>query len=223
MLFFYPASESTIQAAATEGLSSDDGIRLYDRLEDALQVSETILVVDGLQLRGSINQDSDGHYATHLPAAAIANADPYLKPEPVAAAGGYVVRYDKGVPEVLMIFRRGVWDLPKGKLDPGETPEDCALREVREEVGIEELTLVRALDETEHGYPEAGRYRVKTTWWFLMRTPERSFEPEVLEHIERVAWFKWPEAKQRVGYETLRLHMEEIEARIPGAVESAER
>ena len=58
-------------------------------------------------------------------------------------AGGGLVENEKG--EILFMFRRGKWDLPKGKLDPGESLENCALREVKEETGIRILELKRFL------------------------------------------------------------------------------
>lgn len=138
---------------------------------------------------------------------AIANLDPYRPPEPVTAGGGLVVRAGAAGPEVLLIFRRGAWDLPKGKLDPGETVEACALREVREELGIEALEIVGPAGVTVHGYPEGDRFMVKTTHWFFMRTPERDFTPEAREGITEARWVPWAEAPQRLGYATLRAHL----------------
>jgi 8-oxo-dGTP pyrophosphatase MutT (NUDIX family) len=137
----------------------------------------------------------------------IPNLDPYLPPAPVTAAGGLIVRPGDAGPEVLLIFRRGAWDLPKGKLDPGESIRECAVREVREEVGIDALEVTADAGTTVHGYPEDGRYLVKTTHWYFMRTPERDFTPERREGIERVAWVPWAEAQDRLGYATLRRHL----------------
>jgi 8-oxo-(d)GTP phosphatase len=134
-----------------------------------------------------------------------------LPVRPVTAAGGYVIRRSDAGIELLMIFRRGVWDLPKGKLDPGERIEEAALREVREEVGISQLELVRPLGTTEHGYHEKGFYMVKTTHWFEMCTSETDFTPDTGEDIERVAWVPWAEARQCIGFETLRRHMDDVE------------
>ena len=63
-------------------------------------------------------------------------------------AGGGLVKNPKG--EFLLIFRRGKWDLPKGKLDAGETIEVCALREVQEETGVSGLKIVKKLPKTYH-------------------------------------------------------------------------
>ena len=71
----------------------------------------------------------------------------------------------------LLIFRRGHWDLPKGKIDPGETPEQAAIREVQEETGLRELTLGPALPASFHTYRDQQDRRVlKQTYWYLMDT-----------------------------------------------------
>ncbi|MDX1529923.1 MAG: NUDIX domain-containing protein [Rhodothermales bacterium] len=143
-----------------------------------------------------------------IPPGAIPNLRPYRSPKPVVAGGGYVVRpgAKPGDPELLLIFRRGAWDLPKGKLDKGESVEACALREVREEVGIGRLALAGPAGFTVHGYPEKKRYMVKTTYWYFMRTPATKFTPEKREGIEKVEWVPWGEAPERLGYATLRAH-----------------
>ena len=185
------------------------GVRLRPSLDAAQKGCKgRILVVDGVAL-------SEGATRADVQASAVLNLDPYLPPKAVTAGGGYVVRPGDDEPDVLLIYRRGVWDLPKGKRDEGESVEACALREVREEVGIEEaLEVVEPLGTTVHAYPEKGAYRIKTTHWFLMRTSQARFTPQTSEGIEEVAWVPWAEAKRRVGFATLRRHMEAVEARI---------
>lgn len=81
------------------------------------------------------------------------------------AAGGLITN-PKG--EVLMMFRRGVWDLPKGKLDPGETLETCALREVAEETGLRRVRILSRLKDTWHAYPLEETWILKQTSWYRM-------------------------------------------------------
>jgi len=138
------------------------------------------------------------------------NGAPYEAPEPVAAGGGYVVRHTGQGVEVLLIFRRGVWDLPKGKLDKRESREEGALREVEEEVGAKELRIVRALGTTIHDYYQGSRYIVKTTHWFEMATPTLEFVPQTEEGIQEVRWWPWERAKEIIGFETLRVHMDSV-------------
>ena len=76
----------------------------------------------------------------------------------ILAAGGLVLN-EKG--EVLFMFRKGKWDLPKGKLDPGETMDACALREVMEETGLVQVALKDFLLITEHLYAERGKQIIK--------------------------------------------------------------
>src|SRR5690606_23151875 len=86
---------------------------------------------------------------------------------PVTAAGGVVCNPDGGV---LMIYRRGKWDLPKGKLDEGEAIEACAVREVVEETGLpDELQLGRKICETFHVYAHGAKDMLKVTHWYKMK------------------------------------------------------
>jgi 8-oxo-dGTP pyrophosphatase MutT (NUDIX family) len=149
-----------------------------------------------------------------VPRSAILNVDPYFPPKPVQAAGGLVVRTGPEGPDVLMIFRRGLWDLPKGKLDPGETIPQCALREVREEVGIKDLVLVQGLGATEHGYARNERFCVKTTYWYQMSTEQSEFVPQAEEEIDEVAWVPWGKAVEIVGFTSIRRHLIAVRPRL---------
>ena len=131
-------------------------------------------------------------------------------PVVVEAAGGLVVRPGDSEIEVLMILRRGVWDLPKGKLDPGETPAGCAIREVEEETGAEDLDIVQGAGMTLHRYSEAGLPIIKTTWWFFMTTTSEIFIPEEREQIAEVRWMTWSSAAAAAGYPNLKRHLEDL-------------
>lgn len=106
--------------------------------------------------------------------------------EPIEAAGGVVSNPDGGV---LMIYRRGKWDLPKGKRDDGEKIEECAVREVIEETGIPELKLGNKICETYHVYAQGGVELLKTTHWYNMKT-QKAFElhPQKEENILEARW-----------------------------------
>ncbi len=104
----------------------------------------------------------------------------------IRASGGVVVN-EKG--EVLFIYRRGLWDLPKGKIMTEETPETTALREVKEECGLNELKILRYLQDTYHVFWEGKRRKMKITHWFLMYAPSSQvLMPEKREGIEKVEW-----------------------------------
>ena len=224
MLRFYTAAPSVdLDAAAREGLSAEgNGLPLYATLDAARQAGPgPVLVVDPTALDGPATTNTDAVTVPALPPTAIQNLAPYRPPHPVTAAGGYVVCPGPDDVAVLLIHRRGVWDLPKGKQDPGEDVAACALREVQEEVGIDDLQLGPDLGPTLHGYPDGDTYAVKTTHWYLMRTPERSFEPERREGIRRVAWATWPVARRHIGYDTLRRHMDRVEADVRAALADA--
>ena len=104
----------------------------------------------------------------------------------IYAAGGLIEKGDT----YLFIFRLKRWDLPKGKLDMGEGPEEAAIRECEEECGISQLTITQTLEPTYHIYPHKGSYALKKTYWYRMTTKhEDILVPQLEENIERVEWF----------------------------------
>lgn len=124
---------------------------------------------------------------------------------PVTAAGGVLFRNREEDTRVLLIFRRGVWDLPKGKREDEESIPECARREVSEEVNCPPPDVAAKLTTTYHEYEENGERLGKTTHWFAMKTDQQTgFEPQKDEGIMKVSWFPLEEAKQKVGYENLK-------------------
>ena len=188
---------------------------MYPFLEKALQCcSERIVIISALDVKVPLVVDqphpsemTGWKLQDSLPAADILNIRPYRRPATVEAAGGIITRPRNGVLHVLLIYRRGVWDLPKGKRDAGESLKACARREVCEELGIDNLDVLRPLGRTVHGYVERAHYAVKTTHWFHMSTPATFFTPQAEEGIEDVEWVPWETARERLGYEILRRHL----------------
>lgn len=121
------------------------------------------------------------------------------------AAGGKVYNEKN---EVLFIYRFDKWDLPKGKLEKGEQIENCALREVEEECGINGLQIVESLGITYHIFERKNKIILKITHWFLMKT---NFSGELIPQTEEgisVAVFKNEDEKKEAlqnTYENIRL------------------
>lgn len=104
----------------------------------------------------------------------------------IEAAGGCVFNAEN---KLLVIYRRGSWDLPKGKIDPGETPAQAALREVEEETGIGEIVLGDFLCHTYHTYRDPKERRIlKRTYWYRMKTIQTVLVPQTEEDIEIAEW-----------------------------------
>lgn len=104
----------------------------------------------------------------------------------IEAAGG-LVRNKTG--NYLIILRNKKWDLPKGKIEYDETPEEAAFREVEEECGVGKLSIVQKLPQTFHTYSLNNKRIVKKSHWFLMETgSDVPLVPQEEEGIEEADW-----------------------------------
>ena len=102
-------------------------------------------------------------------------------------AGGGIVQNEEG--KILFQYRRGKWDLPKGKLDDGETIEECAIREVEEETGLKNVQLNKLIGVTTHNYIAKGESIEKETHWFAMKVSgEQQLVPQLDEDILELRW-----------------------------------
>ena len=100
-------------------------------------------------------------------------------------AGGGLVRNKEG--KYLLIYRHRLWDLPKGKQEPDEKIEDCALREVEEETGLHNLRLGERICITHHTYQVFGEKILKHTYWYRMfDDAEENLLPQEEEDITKV-------------------------------------
>ena len=104
----------------------------------------------------------------------------------IIAAGGKVINNKS---EILFIYRNKKWDLPKGKAEKNENISQTALREVEEETGIKNLSIIKPLDKTYHIFKRGKTNYLKTTYWFEMKSDYNGkFKPQKKEGITRVEW-----------------------------------
>ena len=103
----------------------------------------------------------------------------------VSAAGGLVLNPKN---EILFIYRSYKWDLPKGRIEKGETVKETAIREVEEECGIFNLKLIKPLLTTYHVYFQNGM-KLKETFWFVMTSDYKGeLTPQLDEGITEVVF-----------------------------------
>ncbi|MEK6322429.1 MAG: NUDIX hydrolase [Acidobacteriota bacterium] len=118
------------------------------------------------------------------------------------AAGGIVIDNGAGASRVLLVHRPRYddWSFPKGKLEARETLEEAALREVREETGLE-CRIIRELAITRYRYRtrNKGRLRPKAVHYFLMERIRGALQGPV-EEVDRAEWFELAEAARKLSY-----------------------
>jgi 8-oxo-dGTP pyrophosphatase MutT (NUDIX family) len=140
---------------------------------------------------------------------------------PELAAGAVVVHRATG--EVFLLHYRDEdrWAFPKGHVDPGESLEATALREVAEETGFRSVELGPEISEVSYRFYSAKReVNVhKTSVYFLARTDEREATLEPI--FDRGAWVSLPEALHRVPFETDREVLARAEARLSSSAEGS--
>ena len=157
--------------------------QLYEKFS-ALKFSDALHLLEHTETPGALVEEAD-------PALLVNHLNKVFKLVP---AGGGVVTNE--FDEVLLIFRRGKWDLPKGKRDKGETIEVCAVREVIEETGVVNVVLGEKVGDTWHLYVEKNKDIVKHTTWFRMTsTGNGKLVPQAEEDILEVKWVNPSELK----------------------------
>lgn len=128
---------------------------------------------------------------------------------PVQKAGGGLVYNNKG--QILFIYRGGKWDLPKGGIERKETMEETSIREVEEETGVKDLEIIRKLIKTYHIFKRNGKYKLKITTWYEMKTDyDGPLVGQIEEGIEKVAWLDKSEIEEAMtnSYENIKLVIE---------------
>jgi 8-oxo-dGTP pyrophosphatase MutT (NUDIX family) len=120
----------------------------------------------------------------------------------ILAAGGIVIDHSIGVRRVLLVHRPKYddWSFPKGKLDSGEDFEAAAVREVREETGLE-CRIIREVATIRYSYrtSKKGRVRPKVVHYFVMEPVSGDIRVPGHE-VDRAKWFDFDRAADKLSY-----------------------
>ncbi len=118
----------------------------------------------------------------------------------IEAAGGLIFNSERT--KILMIYRRGKWDLPKGKIDEGESIKKAAWREVAEECGLKTHRIEDHYTDTYHVYEHKGKLILKKTYWYIMSAEEEVLTPQAEEDITKAEWIPMEEIESTIKEET---------------------
>lgn len=133
------------------------------------------------------------------------------------SAGGVVYRLDGSVPLFLLIqdsYQN--WGFPKGHLETGERADEAALREVREETGLADLSLRGTIETIDWYFRFRGRLIHKVCHFFLMETGQSQTSPQKAEGITACKWVAYEEAATSISYGNARLVLRRAREMISG-------
>jgi len=179
----------------------DKKIKIYPKdsnktLSGAMKVNfDDVTIELQLQVADFLSPENNRHLAIYAKKPADAFKELKKCFRYVQAAGGLIQQKEN----FLFIKRLGKWDLPKGKIDKGETREEAAIRECKEECGVKSIQITNTLNSTLHIYIWDNKAHLKRTYWYLMETDYNGpFTPQTEENIEEVKWFTKQEIKSEV-------------------------
>jgi len=121
------------------------------------------------------------------------------------SAGGVVFRLDAGRPSYLLIrdsYKN--WGFPKGHIETGEQPETAALREVKEETGLDDLAIRGAIDTIDWYFRFRGQLIHKVCHFYLMETVNATTSPQRAEGITACRWTRFDDAQSLISYDNAR-------------------
>ncbi len=157
-------------------------------MQPYLNDEQTIVLEDFTELKSIIKKMQDKGTTAGIILNDVSSTLEGIKKEftVIQASGGLVYSKDN---KILLIFRRGKWDLPKGKLNEGEDLVACAIREVQEETGLSNLVYLQSLCITYHTYYEKEEHILKESHWHLLKgNDEEKLIPQTDEDIEKCEW-----------------------------------
>jgi len=153
--------------------------------------------VSGIYIYHAVREKLEKHFFKHFP---------------IVEAEGGLVQHQDG--RYLFIYRNNKWDLPKGKIEKREIVLNAAIREVSEETAVADLIVTKPLPTTYHIYNANGKYKLKLTHWYLMKTTyEGALVPQTEENIQKAEWktaIEIPELLDN-AYENIKTVVEAVE------------
>ncbi len=185
----------------------DNQLILTDDIQDKINIFHYDFTIIPLLISKIKKENWKEAYLYHPePEKALEDIKKYF--DLIEGAGGIVFNEKN---EILFIYRRGIWDLPKGKIEQNESADQAALREVKEECGIGNLKLIGFHKKTHHIFKEKGRRKMKITHWYIMQaSSHEKTNPQKIEGIEKVEWLEPQQVLEQNIYTSIKHLIREL-------------
>jgi 8-oxo-dGTP pyrophosphatase MutT (NUDIX family) len=167
-------------------LTIANDISIFKNGDFKLVLSDPLLIDDFEQNPDKLFNGFEGNIGIYTPLIEDSLENIISACSSIVAAGGLVTNEEN---EILCIYRKGFWDLPKGKVDQGEKIIDAAVREVEEETGVVAIITNFEPTITYHTYVMNGQFCIKETYWYSMKANiNNQLKPQLEEDITAIEW-----------------------------------
>ncbi|MBI2448021.1 transcription antitermination factor NusB [Candidatus Microgenomates bacterium] len=180
-------------------------IGIFELLFDN-EVPPKAVINEAVELGKSFGGENSGKFVNGVLGTIYRNSAKYAEEEMVTSSGGIVYRLDENKTIYFLAIKNiyNKWTFPKGKVEEGETWQEAAIREVKEETGIESVDIQGEIGDIKFTDKSDTEPIKKTVHFFLMRTEQRETKKnDVKEHINDVAWMTEEKLRQNLDYPNL--------------------
>lgn len=184
--YFFEADMQKIVYFNNYNICISDDASFFKNGDYRLVLSDPLLIDDFEQNPDKLFNGFEGNIGIYTPLVEDTLENILESCTSIVAAGGLVTNEEN---EILCIYRKGFWDLPKGKVDQGEKIIDAAEREVEEETGVVAKISNLAPKITYHAYVMKGKSCIKETYWYNMKASKKNtLQPQIEEDITAIEW-----------------------------------
>ena len=180
-------------------------IGIFELIYDT-EVPPKAVINEAVELGKEFGGENSGKFVNGVLGTIYRNSDRYEDENLVISAGGIIFRQEAGKTYFILVQNTyDKWTFPKGKVEEGETWQEAAVREIREETGIEEAEILGEVGEIKFTDKSGTEPVKKSVHFYLIKTNQKEITsvPKEETHLKEVRWVLQDEVPNMLGYENL--------------------